>query len=240
MSYTNKTPNYDLPQYVGTDKPTYLGDFNETMLKIDEALHTNQQNIASANSVATTANATANQALQSATDANTKASTASTTANQAKTIAENASTLSETIQSEIQNLLKFSRTDNITANSMHVFKTGTTTSAGTINSQSNIQVFSNTSKHLLYFSGIISISNLSTDSPRKFDVVMNTSFTPASNISVNNLALSTVSEFNGQFSEWVERFVNVTFYSDGRIKFTFENPYSTQQLITFFPFLINI
>ena len=35
MSATNKTPNMELPIYVAEDKPTYLGDWNSTMSKID-------------------------------------------------------------------------------------------------------------------------------------------------------------------------------------------------------------
>lgn len=41
MASTNKTTNYELSQYVGTDKPTYLGDYNGDMLKIDTAIHNN-------------------------------------------------------------------------------------------------------------------------------------------------------------------------------------------------------
>lgn len=49
MAYTNKTPNLELPQYVGTDKPTYLVDFNSAMSTIDSAVHTNSVNIENAN-----------------------------------------------------------------------------------------------------------------------------------------------------------------------------------------------
>lgn len=38
MSYTNTTPNYKLPQYVPTDKPTYLGDANTAYRIIDTSL----------------------------------------------------------------------------------------------------------------------------------------------------------------------------------------------------------
>lgn len=38
MSYTNTTPNFKLPQYVPTDKPTYLGDANTAYRIIDTAL----------------------------------------------------------------------------------------------------------------------------------------------------------------------------------------------------------
>lgn len=35
MGATNKTPNIELPQFVGTDKPSWLGDFNGAMNAID-------------------------------------------------------------------------------------------------------------------------------------------------------------------------------------------------------------
>ena len=44
MAHTNETPNLLLSQYVGTDKPTYLGDYNSDMLKIDQAVGTLQGN----------------------------------------------------------------------------------------------------------------------------------------------------------------------------------------------------
>ena len=42
MSSTNKTPNYGLPQYIDTDKPTYLGDFNDAMGIIDKGMNDNK------------------------------------------------------------------------------------------------------------------------------------------------------------------------------------------------------
>lgn len=45
MAYTNHTTNYELPQYIGTDKPTYLGDFNGAMSTIDGQMKTNANNI---------------------------------------------------------------------------------------------------------------------------------------------------------------------------------------------------
>lgn len=41
MASTNKTTNYELSQYVGSDKPTYLGDYNSDMLKIDAGMKAN-------------------------------------------------------------------------------------------------------------------------------------------------------------------------------------------------------
>ena len=40
MASTNKTTNYQLPQWVGTDHPSFLEDFNPAFQKIDETLKT--------------------------------------------------------------------------------------------------------------------------------------------------------------------------------------------------------
>lgn len=64
MSATNKTTYYELPIFIGTDTPSWLGDWNSTMTKLDAAMndiHTEAQS----------AQNTANSA-QSATDANTQ------------------------------------------------------------------------------------------------------------------------------------------------------------------------
>lgn len=38
MGYTNKTSHYDLPQWIASDKPSWLGDMNAAFLSIDGAL----------------------------------------------------------------------------------------------------------------------------------------------------------------------------------------------------------
>lgn len=42
MSSTNKTQYYNLPQYIASDKPTFLGDFNEAMRTIDSTMESNR------------------------------------------------------------------------------------------------------------------------------------------------------------------------------------------------------
>lgn len=56
MSSTNKTTYYGLSQYIGTDKPTYLGDYNSDMSKIDAGIQ-------EANDKATTASQNAGSAI---------------------------------------------------------------------------------------------------------------------------------------------------------------------------------
>lgn len=62
MSSTNKTTNYNLSQYIGTDKPTYLGDYNSDMLKIDTQLKANANSATNAASAAGAAQAVASDA----------------------------------------------------------------------------------------------------------------------------------------------------------------------------------
>lgn len=62
MSSTNKTTNYKLSQYIGTDKPTYLGDYNSDMSKIDTQLKANADSASNAASAAGAAQAVASDA----------------------------------------------------------------------------------------------------------------------------------------------------------------------------------
>lgn len=64
MVATNHTKNYSLSQFVGTDRPTWLGDYNDDMTKIDTQLKRNADGVASAagglKTVAHTADLTGN------------------------------------------------------------------------------------------------------------------------------------------------------------------------------------
>ena len=76
MSSTNKTEHYNLPQFIGSDIPTWLGDFNSAMTAIDSGI----------NAAATSASGAATDAAtaqKSATDAANDAAAAQKTANDA-------------------------------------------------------------------------------------------------------------------------------------------------------------
>lgn len=55
MASTNKTTHYDLPQWIGTDKPTFLGDLNGAFFTIDTQLYTAVTNAENANDSASSA-----------------------------------------------------------------------------------------------------------------------------------------------------------------------------------------
>jgi hypothetical protein len=48
MTATNHTRNYNLSQFAGSDRPTWLADYNGDMAKIDAQLKRNADDIASA------------------------------------------------------------------------------------------------------------------------------------------------------------------------------------------------
>ena len=115
MSATNSTPNYDLPQYVADDKPTYLGDFNKAMLDIDTNMKTIDNKATSAEGQVSTAVSTANQAIENANQASTKADTAQATATQAQTTATTAKNTADTAKSTADTAKSTADTANETA-----------------------------------------------------------------------------------------------------------------------------
>ena len=106
MASTNKTQYFELSQFIGGDKPTWLGDINGDMLKIDNALHTIKSTADNADASATTAGTNALQALSDASDANTLADTANTNANQALSKSNNN-------ENKINEMSKFSTTEEV-------------------------------------------------------------------------------------------------------------------------------
>lgn len=62
MAHTNSTTNYNLPQWVGSDKPTFLGDLNTAFNDIDAQMKTNADGIVAADDKAENATTLANDA----------------------------------------------------------------------------------------------------------------------------------------------------------------------------------
>lgn len=81
MAHTNQTEHYELPQFIGSDIPSWLVDVNQSYTAIDSAIYT-------AKNTADVASNTAGSANTVAQDAKGAAEVATTTANSAKAIAE--------------------------------------------------------------------------------------------------------------------------------------------------------
>lgn len=98
MGSTNKTQYLQLPQWIGTDQPTFLGDMNDAFLKIDNGYN-------DVNGDASSAISQAGQAVQTANNANTAATTAQETA-------ESASGDAKTALNTANNALEVANTAN--------------------------------------------------------------------------------------------------------------------------------
>ena len=90
MSHTNSTSHYSLPQFVGTDIPTWLGDFNSAMTAIDNGI----------NSAATTAGTASTTATQASTDAAAAQASANSAINSAAAASKAASDAAAAVTTE--------------------------------------------------------------------------------------------------------------------------------------------
>lgn len=105
MSSTNKTPNYQLPQFINTDVPSWLGDFNDAMSKIDTQMKSNDTKATGASTNAENANSSATQALETANQANTTANGANTSATNALSAANTANDNANTAKQNAETAL---------------------------------------------------------------------------------------------------------------------------------------
>lgn len=96
MSSTNHTTHYNLPQFLPQDKPSWQGDINGAMDKIDTAIYDVSLDATSAAEGVDAAMTAANAAQEAANTADTKASAANTAAQLAQEAATAAQTLANT------------------------------------------------------------------------------------------------------------------------------------------------
>lgn len=99
MASTNKTVTLELSQFIATDKPSWLTDYNDDMEKIDTFAAVVDADVSSAKSDAASAKSTAQTASNTAQQAQTAAMQAQNTAQQAQNAAQQAQTTAETSQS---------------------------------------------------------------------------------------------------------------------------------------------
>lgn len=146
MSHTNSTPNYNLPQFVGTDKPTWLNDVNGAMSAIDTQMKANADSATTAGTKATTAintvgtlanlETTAKTDLVSAVnEVNTNVGTAQGTANTAIGKANDTLTALQTFMS------LFNLTNITQGNDNNYTKTGTVNNNLTLAQDSTGAIF---------------------------------------------------------------------------------------------------
>lgn len=172
MSHTNSTPNFNLPQFVGTDKPAWLTDINGAFSAIDTAIKNASDTATTASTNATTANknigtlsdltTTAKTNVVSAVnEVNSNVGTAQNTANEAYTKGNNAYT-------KVMALEQALNLTNI--NTCTITKSSGITS---IDSYTDIKCATNADKSLFKIYGHITVS-LPPATPNQYVTITNT------------------------------------------------------------------
>lgn len=159
MASTNKTTNYQLSQFIGTDKPAWLGDYNQDMTKIDTGIKNAADTATAASGSATSANTAIGTLTNLSTEAKTNvvaavnevdlnADTAQNTANSANSLATTANNKADTLSAQF-NL------NQIKLDSQLSF----TTSAGSFNWH-NITVVTNSDNSLAKIYGEFGLNDI--------------------------------------------------------------------------------
>jgi len=201
MSSTNKTTNYELSQYIGSDKPTYLGDYNADMLKIDTAMKNNADNIQTVGATASTASNTANQAIEDAEDAQDTADGAQETANSA---------LGKAVENEADIAELNSKFNINTFNTYGYNQMSRISGSGSINNGSTIKIASNSDGSVCKIYGRIIVTNVTASGK----VALTSNLRPDTDIEVDGICLRSI---NGN----TDNIVKITIKTDGTIEFPF-------------------
>lgn len=213
MASTNKTSNYELSQFLGTDKPAWLSDYNQDMNKIDAQMKVNADTAtgadgkadANSTSIGTLANLTTDDktsVVAAINEVDTNVTTAQNTANSASTAANTANT----------NIAKFNLTEKSTLSP--------SVNKGTIASDAaltQIQFASDTTSSIFKIYGRMNIENLLNQSGTLTITLGSTSLRPTTSYVINSGAI-VYRHYSSGISDVVPR--NLTVNTDGSIVIT--------------------
>ncbi len=227
MASTNKTTNYELSQYIGNDKPTYLGDYNSDMLKIDTGMKANEtastanagsistinNNIGTMSSLETTASNLVGAINEVKGTGDTNATNITNVDNKIGDLANLESTVKTNVVNAINSVIEnfnLTNIENFSGNSISV-------SNGTLVGGS-LTVASNQEGSIAKIYGGLNIRCNGTASP---NVSIQTDLRPATNISIN----SSVICLNGS-SNFIPAYSNLEISTAGVVSFRVWNTQS--------------
>lgn len=218
MASTNKTTHYELSQFLGTDKPAWLSDYNSDMAKIDAGVYSASSTATSADGKADSANTAIGTLSNLSTDVKTDlvsainevdghADTAQGTANEAQTTANSANT-------KVDNLARKFNLNNIKD------PVTWTTNLGTIASNTTKCVY-NSDGTVGKFYGFIGLTN-SAGSQAIVLTSSDTGLRPETSIDIygNYLVEITRSDNGKSFLDTIRK---MTVGTDGKISITLSN-----------------
>lgn len=220
MSHTNTTANYNLPQFTGTDKPSWLTDVNGAMTSIDTQMKANADaNTTTAGDLSTLAG----RVTTAEENISTNASSISTVAN----VANNAGTTATNAKKEADALSAFL--------DINTFKDLTATvSRGNIVAQ-NFKSARNSDGSLGKIYGLLRISNTAGTSPITV-TLSDCGLRPSETITINSGALVAIYTTSG-LNDFAP--TDVTIASTGAVSFSLQTNQAIAEIqLSMLPFVI--
>ena len=220
MASTNKTTNYNLSQFIGSDKPAWLTDYNQDMSKID----TGVKNAADAASVADGKADTNTANIGTLSNLNTQAktnivaavneiyTTAGTASNTATTAATAAAAATNGIDA-INDYLNLTTFTDYSYNDAALQKTAVTTTSG------KIYLARNRLGTLGKIYGRIDGTMTSAWTSAKITINLDTGFKPTENITIANAGQLVT---GGQYDTHFTRPVSLIIKTDGKVDISFD------------------
>ena len=214
MASTNKTTNYELSQFLGTDKPAWLSDYNSDMSKIDTQMKANADAATAAGGTADAATTNIGTLSNLTTDAKTSLVAAvnevDSHADSAASTASSALSASSANTSAITALTNYLDISNTTTYSSSSFSV--TSGGGTLRNNTSITVAKNSDGSLAKIYGMIVVDN-QTSSTGKVKLNADTGLHPDSKITV------TYTGFTENYPTHGIKNLNIDINTDGTIEF---------------------
>lgn len=195
MASTNKTSNYELSQFLGTDKPAWLSDYNADMSKIDAQMKLNADSASGADgkadanttAIGTLANLTTDaktNLVSAINEVDTHADSATTTATSATATANSALSASTTNATAIQSIKDYF---NLSVNNTYNGSQFTITSgSGTIDNTTNLYVARNADGSLAKIYGTLGVNGSTPNTRTTVKLNIDTGLRPDSRITIVN------------------------------------------------------
>ena len=190
MSSTNKTSNYELSQFLGTDKPAWLSDYNTDMSKIDAQMKLNADGVTAATGASTTNTTSIGTLSNLTTDEKTSLVAAvnevDSHADSAGNLANSANTTANAAKTEADGLAAFINLSSITS---YTTLTDYSTNKGSMN-QAKITVARNVAGTLAKVYGYVIANNLNAQTGTlTMKLNVDTGLRPAEKITVDGTSM---------------------------------------------------
>lgn len=220
MSSTNKTTNYELSQFVGTDKPAWLQDYNSDMGKIDAQMKLNADAASSASGAATAAGTAVGDITQLQTTAKTSAVVAinevNSKANTAASTASSANVKADTALMEIGKL-NLSQTGACTVTATYGGSTRTIT-------DHNLRYAKDADENVFKLYGYIQLNDLLGATGTATITISGPALNPESEYTINSMFLGIYKYHNSAAVEFVSD-LDATIKTNGEITIGIGLPY---------------